>query len=1070
MKLWKRILTLCLAACMCLSLFACATQEPGQTENTTDTTDAPENGTYTVQVLSETGMAFEGVGVYIYEDDTLAELVWFAKTDATGSISFTAERVEGCVAVLENVPRGYAVAESYPLTGAVTKLALEIQMPSAENLAEMTFGLGDVICDLQVTDVNGNIWQISELLKEKDAVMLNFWYLDCTPCKMEFPYLQKAYEEAGDKVAVLAVNPIDTDTAAIAAYAEELGLTFPVAAGTADLQKAMGLVAYPTTVIVDRNGIISLIHQGSVTSARSFRDIFDYFTAEDYVPGVVEDVNSILSGEADEEEIENPTSVGGVTSFQLTVKPGEVVYCDVYRADGMYLQVKAEDAFVEYKGTKHTPVNGAIGLTIYTPDTRTPAQIGMGNEGTETTTYTLTLSAARGALNNPYPMSLGEFDVKIYAGNQEGVYYQYTAESDGYLTLQCLSATEGVPYGYTLYNLNTYANRNLEADAVLDKDGNTVVRVKVTKGQTVQFNASALPDNNGSYPAIDMRFLASIVDGSEVEEEDDSKKIVYAVSVTDENRQPIANVPVYITTEKGTENLKTDANGAAAIKLLPGTYKATVKVPSGYSAKTTELTLTEAAPTQTLKFDTVVVVTKTYTVTVTDEDGKAMADVLVTVGENFAYTDEAGAVSFTMDEGVYTAVISIPEGYTADTMSYDFPEGQTELTVVLKKGSGTVDPGEEKIPYTVKIVDYFGNPVQGATVSFLKDGAVVGLQQADALGTATAQLAKGSYTVTLAFDSGACQYDESAAVLSEDVTTLTITAIAKVNPAGKHELYVGDAYSVGLGATYASGMQANVVNYFIFNPSQSGVYSFTTTDPNAVISYHGANDAYIADQTAATDYANNTYTRQFREDQVENAMTIIGITGSETATLLITRIGDIQLSDEEKAEWIIFEGKETPASGTVYKPTETGTVTFVDLTGTTAANQPVKGDDGFYHLGSKTGPILYVKLGPNGYRYVSFYNMMGNEQGGGARFSAVFYEGNTFIKKEMYNDCLKAYTLAVDAQGEGLYPLNDDLVYMLQNGGRQMNWWNETHPNYLFSGVKGLNTEIAWMFNVCYFK
>jgi hypothetical protein len=45
----------------------------------------------------------------------------------------------------------------------------------------------------------------------------------------------------------------------------------------------------------------------------------------------------------------------------------------------------------------------------------------------------------------------------------------------------------------------------------------------------------------------------------------------------------------------------------------------------------------------------------------------------------------------------------------------------------------------------------------------------------------------------------------------------------------------------------------------------------------------------------------------------------------------------------------------------------------------------------------------------------------------------------------------------------GIYPLNSDLVYILQNGCS--GWWDATSPDYIFEGC---NPEIGWMFALCY--
>ncbi len=1068
MKLWKRIAALCLALSLCLSLASCWKKAPEETTAAATTAGAEETGNYTIQVTAESGTPFEGIGIYVYEDATQSELVWFAKTDAEGRISFTDNVKEGYVAVLDKVPQGYVVAEQYPLTGLETSIVLAVEMADEVDLTTASFRLGDVMYDLKVTDVNGQTWQLSKLLEEKKAVVLNFWYLTCTPCRMEFPHLQKAYEKYAGQVAVLALNTVDSDEAAIGAYAKEMGLTFPVAAADPNLAKAMGLVSYPTTIVIDQSGIISLSHVGSLDSADDFEDIFAHFTAEDYKGGVVKDLEDILTDDKDEDEevINNPTEVGGVTSFQLTVRAGETVYCDVYRLDGMYMTIKSENAELLYGGKNYKPKNGTIGVTIHCKDTRTPAVIGLRNNGEETETFTINFSAPQGTLNNPFPLKLGKFDVSIPAGEEEGVYYSYKAAKDGYFTVRCISATKGVPYDYTLYNLDTYANRNLAADAVKDEDGHTVVQVKVSKGDDIQFSASALPDDSGTYPAIKMKFEASITDAVDGTGQEDVEKTAYAVTVTDENRKGISGVQVYLVEQDPEEeakpttaNLKTDDKGVAASNLPVGSYKVTLKVPVGYTAYTTEFLLTEEASMLSVKFDTLNTETKTYTVKVVDETGKGISGATVVIGGQSLTTNSKGIVTVDLPEYTYTVEVGLPSGAV---LSGAFEAGKTTLTITAESGgSGEEKPGET---YTVKVVDYGGNAMKDVTVTFQRSGSTVGMVKTNASGEASMKLAKGTYTVSLAFASGAYHYEET--VLTEDTTSATVTVYAK-RGSEYTELYVGYAYHLNVGATYVDGMQANVPNYFIFRPTQSGVYRFTTNDPAAVISYWGANDAYIANQTNVTDYADNAYTREFREDQVGNSMVIIGVTGATECVVEIIRTGDVQLTDEEKAEWIIFEGTQTPKEGTTYKVKESGTQTYVDIKGQTADYEIVKGSDGFYHLGSANGPLMYVNLGPGG-KYISFYQMMGFEQAGGTNMHQIFYDENgKFIKKEDYTTCLKAYAGAVDAEGYGLYPLTDDLIYILKNGGENKQWWVETSPNYLFSGT--VNPEIAWMFNCCYF-
>ena len=175
-------------------------------------TEAPVAQTpvvYTVELCSDSGYPLEGIGVYVYTDTTKQELVWFARTDAEGKITFRDVTCEGYIAVLDGVSTDYIVEEHYLLTGEHTLITVEAQMQSGVDLSAVTRNLGDVMFDFTITDTDGKDYTLSELLKEKDAVVLNFWYINCGPCRQEFPYLQEAYEAYSDRIELLAMNPVD---------------------------------------------------------------------------------------------------------------------------------------------------------------------------------------------------------------------------------------------------------------------------------------------------------------------------------------------------------------------------------------------------------------------------------------------------------------------------------------------------------------------------------------------------------------------------------------------------------------------------------------------------------------------------------------------------------------------------------------------------------------------------------------------------------------------------------------------------------------------------------------------
>lgn len=1045
-----RALALCLALSLCLGMTACFSG--GKTDPTTGA-----NMTYTVQVKTEGGLTLEKIGVYVYEDSTLADLVAVEKTDETGTVSFDAPQSDSYVAVLKDVPEGYGVEESYPITGATTEIVLKVQMVEAD-LNNATYTLGGAMGDFTFTAADGKAYKLSELLQTKKAVVLNFWYLNCAPCKMEFPFLQEAYAQYSDSIEVLAMNPVDGDDASIQAFAQELGLTFPIGKCDSAWEKAMQLAAYPTTVVIDRFGSIAMIHKGSVPETKVFTDVFAFFTAEDYVQTVVEDIEDILTEELATGTPDNPTEIGGVTQFELEIKANQEHYVNLYKVKDAWLQIKSSDVYVKYNNKTYEPSGGKVGLVVNAPDTYTPAKLVFGNKTDKDLTITVNLSSLPGTMNNPYDLELGEFQASVSAGNDQGVYYTFTAPEDGLLTLQCLWASAGINYDFTLYNLDSYAMRVASAEGNTE-NGIPSVSMPAKKGQTVQFSVGTLPDSSNTYPAGSFTFKAEFKEGA-IEEEEEVETMTYAVTVTDSSRNPIANVQINLQIEENkTQAIKTNSKGIAGIKLPAGTYPATLVLPIGYTASTTQFTLTEQHPIVSIKMDTVVVEIQEYTVLVNDENGKPMEGVMVAMGGSYATTNAEGIATFQLPVADYTVSVVAPEGYAAEA-EYAFEPGQAYLTIQLKPSDGSDDDDANKQTYTVTVTDYQNNPQTGVLVQVYKSGAMVAMQTVNDQGVATMKLEKGSYTVELAFPEGVELYYESrTATLTSSVPNLTIRVAPAVE--GTYEEVEGSAaYVVTVGGTYVK--LPNAVNYFLFTPEEAGVYEVTTSNKDAQIQYWGST-FFPANHTPDGGFENNTFVANVKPSGL-GAEYLLAVAGNPSeCILIITRTGDAIL-DESDLTPEPYEAKTPP---TPFTYTGSGTLTYVDLT---ASHKAVyNAADGYYHLDSASGPVLYMNLGPNA-PFVSMYNMLGFTGVGGTGFYEVQYNAEgAAVRKEDYVPCMSQYIECIDSK-LGIYPVTEDLMYMMQHGGAYRGWWDSTNPNYLFTELPGVVADTAWMFSCCYFE
>lgn len=167
------------------------------------------------------------------------------------------------------------------------------ELEKSDELSDITYSLGDTIRDFSVTAIDGTKYQISDILNEKKAVVLNFWFINCMPCRMEFPFMQKAYEEYSQDIEILAINPVDEKENKISDFSTELNLSIPMIKGDREWTNAMKISGFPTTVVIDQNGIISMFHTGSITEEGVFEKIFEHFTRDDYESGVINSISDI---------------------------------------------------------------------------------------------------------------------------------------------------------------------------------------------------------------------------------------------------------------------------------------------------------------------------------------------------------------------------------------------------------------------------------------------------------------------------------------------------------------------------------------------------------------------------------------------------------------------------------------------------------------------------------------------------------------------------------------------------------------------------------------------------------
>ena len=337
MKNLRKPLAWLLAMLMLVSVLAACQTGPADGETTEDTaavdtpaeTDPGSTDTkldFTITVKSTGGLPLSGVNVYVYADNTLDDLVNYGTTDAAGQAKISMKSAQGYVAVLSGHPEGYNTEAFYPLTGLATEISVTSAVVENTDHSGKSYQLGDVMRDFSVVDSDGNTQKLSELLKTKKMVLINFWYTTCSWCVKEFPYMDAVYQQYKDDIEIVALNhsTLQGDSEeGIKKFKEnfytdyvgdgtEGGLSFPMAKDYTNMGPAFNLQGYPTSVIVDRYGVICMIEAGGIVSDAPFVAMFEHFTAENYEQKLFRSLDELMPAEKPNVSMPSSEEIAGV--------------------------------------------------------------------------------------------------------------------------------------------------------------------------------------------------------------------------------------------------------------------------------------------------------------------------------------------------------------------------------------------------------------------------------------------------------------------------------------------------------------------------------------------------------------------------------------------------------------------------------------------------------------------------------------------------------------------------------------------------------------------------------------
>jgi thiol-disulfide isomerase/thioredoxin len=139
----------------------------------------------------------------------------------------------------------------------------DVAVDSGDKVTVQLLKTRETVPAFSVTTMDGKT--ISSADWRGKVVLVNFWATWCGPCRAEIPDLVKLQDKYRDQLVIVGISEDDGPTAVdlVKKFADEHHINYTLAMTSDKLQETFpGVVALPTTFLLDREGRIAQKHVG----------------------------------------------------------------------------------------------------------------------------------------------------------------------------------------------------------------------------------------------------------------------------------------------------------------------------------------------------------------------------------------------------------------------------------------------------------------------------------------------------------------------------------------------------------------------------------------------------------------------------------------------------------------------------------------------------------------------------------------------------------------------------------------------------------------------------------------
>ena len=145
----------------------------------------------------------------------------------------------------------------------VARLATEEEKKMMQKMQTQMAGISELIGTnapiFSATDINGNEYSLDNL--KGKIIVMNFWFVECKPCVMEMPELNKLVEKYINKDVVF-IGFANNDKSKIVSFLKKKSFSYNIISNSINIAAEYNVSAYPTHIIIDENSKIAFLTSG----------------------------------------------------------------------------------------------------------------------------------------------------------------------------------------------------------------------------------------------------------------------------------------------------------------------------------------------------------------------------------------------------------------------------------------------------------------------------------------------------------------------------------------------------------------------------------------------------------------------------------------------------------------------------------------------------------------------------------------------------------------------------------------------------------------------------------------